>query len=165
MLLVACVLCFAAGCTSLVSSGTAEMAGIAGAAVASAVTNNGAVASGIGLGVQAGARAGLQFWQRETHTDVQDRIADAAGALDIGQVVQWKTPAAGPFDHAQHGRVTVSRVISTTGMQCKEAVFSVDSLVKDTPHTAFYVTIVCHDGVRWKWASAEPSTERWGALQ
>ncbi len=54
-----------AGCTSLVNTGSAEIAGITGAALASAVTHNAGVAAGIGLGAQAGARAGLQYAQRK----------------------------------------------------------------------------------------------------
>jgi hypothetical protein len=32
-------------------------------------------------------------------------------------------------------------------------------------HRAFYTANVCLDGKQWKWASAEPATERWGSLQ
>ena len=44
-------------------------------------------------------------------------------------------------------------------------VFSVDRATKAGPDRAFYTTMVCRDGAAWKWASAEPATERWGALQ
>ncbi|WP_255646830.1 hypothetical protein [Inquilinus sp. Marseille-Q2685] len=30
---------------------------------------------------------------------------------------------------------------------------------------AFYVAVICQNGETWKWASAEPATERWGSLQ
>lgn len=43
------------GCSSLLSEGTGAAAGIAGTAIANKVTDNPTVATGIGLGVQAGA--------------------------------------------------------------------------------------------------------------
>jgi hypothetical protein len=30
---------------------------------------------------------------------------------------------------------------------------------------AFYTATICRDDGKWKWATAEPATERWGALQ
>ena len=44
-------------------------------------------------------------------------------------------------------------------------VFSVETEVDHQPQRAFYTATVCQDADRWKWASAEPATERWGALQ
>jgi hypothetical protein len=46
-------------------------------------------------------------------------------------------------------------------------VFSVDREATENraADTAFYVASVCRDGNKWKWASAEPATPRWGALQ
>ena len=58
------------GCSSLMSEGTTAAAGIGGAALAAKVTDNAAVATGIGLGVQAGARAALQHSQRVVHMNV-----------------------------------------------------------------------------------------------
>jgi hypothetical protein len=153
------------GCAAVVNTASSEIAGVGGAAVATAITSNGAVATGIGLGVQAVTRAGVQYAQRRVHQSVQNEIARAAGALDIGGVGQWRINPGGPLEGDQQGRVTVSRIISTTDLQCKEAVFSVDRVVKDAPSSAFYVAIVCRDGERWKWASAEPSTDRWDGLQ
>lgn len=155
----------ASGCGTVLNTGSAEVAGVAGAGIATAVTNNGAVASGIGLGVQAIARAGIHYAQRQVHREVQDEIARAAGQLDVGNVGQWAIDPKANLEPYQRGRVTVSRVISTGVMQCKEAVFSVDKVVDAVPQSAFFVAIVCQDGARWKWASAEPATERWGALQ
>lgn len=153
------------GCSSVVSTGSAELAGITGAALASAVTQNPGVAAGIGLGAQAGARAGIEYAQRRVHRAAQLRIAEAAGPLGIGEVAPWESEHKAPLEAGEQGRVTVSRVISVTDLECKEIVFSVDRLVKETPHSAFYVAMVCRDGAAWKWASAEPATERWGGLQ
>jgi hypothetical protein len=159
------VLCCATGCSSLLSTGAADLAGAGGAAIATAVTTNPAVAAGIGLGVQAGARTGINYAQRQIHHAAQDEIAKAAGDLPIGAVGSWRTRPKLALEPAQHGRVTVSRVISMPGIDCKEAVFSVDSAVEGELHSAFYVVTVCRDGARWRWASAEPATARWGALQ
>lgn len=155
------------GCNSLYSEGATAGAGIAGAGIASSVTSNAAVATGIGLGVVAAARAGVQYSQRVVHRDTQDRIAQAAGPLDVGAVAPWSATHSVPIEEDEHGRVTVSRTISTGALDCKEIVFSVDkAATKNVPaSTGFYVASICRDGAAWKWASAEPATGRWGALQ
>ncbi|WP_369050696.1 hypothetical protein [Burkholderia gladioli] len=181
------------GCNSLYSEGATAGAGIAGAAVAAKVTNNAAVATGIGLGVVAAARAGVQYTQRVAHTYSQGQIADAAGPLEVGGVARWSTHHTMPIEDDEFGRVTVSRLISVGPLDCKEIVFSVDSDAKKAAAAAaaagassaaaasgavaasapaavpsgasFYVATICRDGPKWKWASAEPATGRWGALQ
>jgi hypothetical protein len=155
------------GCNSLYSEGATAGAGIAGAAIAGSVTNNAAVATGIGLGVVAAARAGVQYSQRVIHRNTQDGIAQVAGPLDVGGVAAWSVTHSVPLEEDGHGRVTVSRTISTGELDCKEIVFSVDQdATPNVPATsAFYVASICRDGNAWKWASAEPATERWGALQ
>jgi hypothetical protein len=154
-------------CSSLYSEGAQTGAGVAGAAVAAKVTNNAAVATGIGLGVLAAAKAGVQYSERVVHRNTQDSIAQAAGPLDVGGVAPWSITHSFPIEDDEHGRVTVSRTISSGPLDCKEIVFSVDhDATKDAAaSSAFYVAAVCRDGDKWKWASAEPATERWGALQ
>ncbi|CAG4895916.1 hypothetical protein [Paraburkholderia gardini] len=155
------------GCNSLYSEGATAGAGVAGAAIASSITSNAAVATGIGLGAVAAARAGVQYSQRVVHRDTQDHIAQAAGPLDVGAVAPWSVTHSVPIEEDEHGRVTVSRTISTGALDCKEIVFSVDkAATQNVPaSTGFYVASICRDGAAWKWASAEPATERWGALQ
>jgi hypothetical protein len=155
------------GCNALYSEGTTAGAGIGGAAVAGQVTSNAAVATGIGLGAVAAARAGVQYTQRVAHSYAQDQIAQAAGPLDVGAVAPWSVSHEIPIEAGERGRVTVSRTISTGALDCKEIVFSVDTAAtKDKPaQSAFYVASICRDGKTWKWASAEPATGRWGALQ
>jgi hypothetical protein len=155
------------GCNSLYSEGATAGAGIAGAAIAGSITNNAAVATGIGLGAVAAARAGVQYSQRVVHTDTQDMIASAAGPLAIGAVAPWRATHSVPIEEDEKGRVTVSRTISSGTLDCKEIVFSVDREATENraADTAFYVASVCRDGNKWKWASAEPATPRWGALQ
>lgn len=161
---IAALLLMTGGCSAVVNTSAGELAGIAGAAVASAVTHNAGVAAGIGLGAQAGARAGVQYAQRRVHHEAQQRIAAAAGALKVGDVAAWRSEHQPPIEHAEQGRVTVSRVVSVTSLECKEIIFSVDSTHDGTPRSAFYVAMVCRDGAAWKWASAEPAVERWGGL-
>ena len=155
------------GCSSLYSEGAVAGAGIAGAAVATKVTSNAAVATGIGLGAVAAARAGVQYSERVVHRNTQNSIAQVAGPLEVGAVAPWSVTHSFPIEDDEHGRVTVSRAISTGALDCKEIVFSVDqSATKNVPaSSAFFVASVCRDGNNWRWASAEPATERWGALQ
>jgi hypothetical protein len=155
------------GCSSLYTEGATAGAGIAGAALAAKVTSNAAVATGIGLGAVAAARAGVQYSERVVHKNTQDGIAKIAGPLDVGAIAPWSVVHSMPIEDDEHGRVTVSRAISTGALDCKEIVFSVDTTAtKNVPtSSAFYVASICRDGDNWKWASAEPATERWGALQ
>lgn len=156
------------GCSSLLSEGTSAGAGIAGTAIANKVTDNATVATGIGLGVQAGAKAALAYAQRKTRGEEQDAIAKAAGPLAVGAVTHWTVKHDLPIEGDAQGQVAVSRLIGGVGLECKEVVFSIDTPAKkaDTePLREFFVTTVCRDGEHWRWANAEPATARWGSLQ
>jgi len=153
------------GCQALLTEATSTVAGITGASVASGVGADPAVTTGIGLGVQAIGRAGLQYAQRLTHRAGQDRIAAAAGPLPVGGVGSWATDHTIPVEPNEHGQVAVSRVISTGPLECKEIVFSVDTGHDETLQRGFFLAAICRNGETWKWASAEPATERWGSLQ
>ncbi|MDM0105247.1 hypothetical protein QTH97_09915 [Variovorax sp. J22R24] len=154
------------GCSSLIAESASAGAGIAGGAIAGAITDSAAVASGIGIAVQALARAGVQYHERKIHGEVQEQIALAAGPLKVGQVKPWKTVLSLPLEPEQSGRVAVSRIISSGELDCKEIVVSVEQSGKDAlPASEFYVAAICRSGSRWAWASAEPATERWGSLQ
>jgi hypothetical protein len=158
-LLLACLLL--AGCNSLLTEGTSTAAGVAGAAIASAVTHNAALATGIGLGVQAGAIAGLEYEEREVHDFEQTTIAAAAGPLNEGDIGAWSVQHAIKIEPDEHGSVMVTRAFGGPAFRCKEIIFSVDH-----PTTRdFYLADVCQDGEVWRWASAEPATARWGNLQ
>ena len=152
-------------CGSVLTQGSADLAGVAGAGVASAVTSNGAVTAAIGLGVQSVASSSLAFVERRVHRAEQDRIAAAAGPLPVGGVAAWSVSHDIPIENDQHGDVSVSRVISEGELPCKEIVFSVDHDRKAGTQRAFYVSDICRDGALWKWATAEPATTRWGSLQ
>ncbi|WP_295951406.1 hypothetical protein [Rhodoferax sp.] len=156
------------GCGSFLREGTGVTAGIGGAALASTLTHNAAVATGIGVGVQAVAQAGLQMAERNAHQDEQNHIAQIAGALKVGEVARWKMTHKIPLEPDEQGEVTVSRTIGTEGgkgLDCREIVFSVEMTdISEFPR-AFYVATICRNGQTWQWASAEPATGRWGALQ
>jgi uncharacterized protein YceK len=154
------------GCGSLLTQGGAAGAGVASASIAGAVTKNAAVTSGIGLGVAAAASAGVKALEKRTHRTEQEAIAAAAGPLAVGASAPWSSGHYSvSVEHNEHGELTVSRLIQAGGLDCKEVVFSVDRVVKGQADRAFYTTTVCRDGETWKWASAEPATERWGSLQ
>ncbi|MBS7811769.1 hypothetical protein [Roseococcus pinisoli] len=154
-----------AGCGSLLGAGTEVAAGAAGAGIASAVTDNATVATGIGLGVSAGARAGLQYAQRRVHRNAQNAVATAAGDLPPGRVASWSVRHSVPIEPNEQGEVVVTRVIGNDAFSCREIVFSVDKVEDNAPRRSFYTAMICRDATRWRWASAEPATERWGALQ
>jgi hypothetical protein len=149
------------GCGSVLTAGTADVAGIAGAGIASSVTKSATAATAIGLGVGAAANAGLQYAERKVHRTEQDNIARAAGGLEPGAVGPWQVEHDVQIEPNEHGEVTVIRTLGNAQIACKEIVFSVDG----KKHRAFYTATVCQDGPMWKWASAEPATERWGSLQ
>ena len=121
--------------------------------------------TGIGLGVQALGRAGLQYAQRRTHRAEQNRIAAAAAPLPVGGTAAWHTNHTIPVEPNERGQVAVSRVISSGLLDCKEIVFSVETGSGAELQKTFYIAAICRDGTGWKWASAEPATERWGSLQ
>lgn len=154
------------GCGSFLAEGTSAGAGIAGTAIADSMTDNAALATGIGLGVQAVAKAGLQYAQRNTREEEQDAIAQAAASLQVGEVGEWAVIHSLPIEADAQGKVTVSRLIGGIGLACKELVFSVVAMKAppEAPH-AYYVTTICEDQGKWRWASAEPATARWGSLQ
>ncbi|CAH2914890.1 MAG: FIG00453502: hypothetical protein [uncultured Paraburkholderia sp.] len=106
------------GCNSLYSEG----------AVTGKVTSNAAVATGIGLGAVAAARADVQYSERVIHRNTQDGIAKIAGPLDVGAVAPWSVTHSVPLEDDEHGRVTMSRTISAGALDCKEIVFSVDHI-------------------------------------
>jgi hypothetical protein len=153
------------GCGELLTEGTGDLAGIAGAGIAGAVTNSAAAGAAIGLGVRSVADIGLRYTERRVHGAGQDRIAEAAGALRPGEVGVWSIANDLPIETDSHGRLTVARAFGGPGFDCREIVFSVDDDSADPPARQFYTATVCHDGQAWKWATAEPSTARWGGLQ
>ncbi len=172
-----CVLCLLgmgtlslAGCGSLLTEGTSDTAGLAGAGIAGAVSSNATVGAAIGIGVKSAADFGLRYVERDVHRAEQDRIAAAAGALPEGAAGIWSISHQIPIEKDEHGALIVTRIFaarpgSGADFTCKDIVFSVDGGQGAKLRRAFYTATVCLDGAQWKWASAEPATERWGSLQ
>jgi hypothetical protein len=120
--------------------------------------------------VQALARAGLQYdvpWAPLARRHGGDFGCDGVllgllpFALDVGE---------GRIDHTipfgnEHGEVRVTRDIPNRLTPCKELVFSVESGKAEEANQAWYTAQACRSGVRWKWALAEPATQRWDSLQ
>lgn len=157
------------GCGSVLTEGTATLSGVAGAATGAAISHNATVAAGVGLGIDSLAREGLRYFERRVHRFEQERIAEAAGPLPVDAVGTWSVSHDIPIEDDEHGEVVVSREFGGMGFRCKEIVFSVDTIIKKKPAPAldrqFYTAAICSDGKSWRWASAEPTTRRWGDLQ
>lgn len=130
-----------------------------------AVTANPFVAYAVGVGTEAAVRALQQYVSRKIHQGEQDNIATAVGELQPGQELPWQIRFDLPIGDA-HGDVTVTRVITSPLTTCKEAAFTVISGKHASPTGPVFITTVCHDpDGKWKWAEADPATERWGFLQ
>ncbi len=153
------------GCGALLTEGTSTAAGVAGAATGAAITKNATVAAAIGLGVNSLASEGLQYAERHVHRTEQDNIAPVGGALPVGALAPWSVSHTIPIEPDESGQVVVSREFGGLGFRCKEIVFSVDEQKKAELNRSFYTATICQDGAVWRWASAEPSTARWGGLQ
>ena len=152
------------GCSSLLTEGSAAGAGVAGAGIAGTLTKDASTTAAIGLGVNAAALAGVKALEKHVHADEQQVIAGVAGELAPGATARWSVKHRTRLEADEHGDVTVSRLIQASDIDCKEVVFTVERL-GGKPRTDAYVTTVCRTGSSWRWASAEPSTRRWGALQ
>ncbi len=153
------------GCSSLLTEGTADLAGVASTGAATAVTKSAAAAAAIGLGVQSLASEGLKYTERRVHKNEQDAIAQAAGPLDPGALQTWSIHHYVPIEVDEKGQVVVSRAFGAGSFRCKEIVFSVDDMTRNGLQRAFYTATICQDGAAWRWASAEPATERWSVMQ
>ncbi len=152
-------------CGALLAEGTSDAAGIAGAGIAAGITKNATIGAAIGLGVKSLADTGLKYAQRRVHRYEQDGIAAVAGATAIGATAPWSVEHDLPIEDDEHGQLAVIRDIGGSGLACREIVFSVERGKPEAIRRGFYTATVCQDGAQWKWATAEPATERWGSLQ
>ncbi len=160
------------GCSSLLTQSAGAGAGVGAAAISNAITKNGAITAGIGLGTQAAAIAGVQYLEKDVHATEQNAIAQTAGPVPVGGVATWNIHHEIPIENNEHGELTVVQYIlpalpsgEMPPFFCKEIIFSVDTVKHHKTDRAFYTADICRDGSSWKWATAEPATERWGALQ
>jgi hypothetical protein len=61
--------------------------------------------------------------------------------------------------------VRLVRILDSALGTCREALFSVAAGEAPDAPRQWFLTTACRYGDRWKWAAAEPATERWGSLQ
>lgn len=137
-------------------------AGAGGASAAA--TANPAVGIAVGVGVNAGINATFAYVGRKRQQAEQDAIAGEVATMQPGEQRPWKINHVIPVGD-EHGEVDVVRTIPNALAPCKEIVFSVESGSGAKLERHWYRTDACEDTARWKWALAEPATERWGALQ
>ncbi len=132
-----------------------------GVGVASgSATANPAVGFAIGVATQAGLRELGRYVVRRRQTGEQDAIADAAGGAAVGATVPWEIRHTIPIGN-EHGDLAVAREYATPIATCREVVFT----VRNGADRGIFTTSLCRQAARWKWAAAEPATERWGYLQ
>jgi hypothetical protein len=144
-----------AGCAA-----ATDVAAFGVGAVAGSATANPAVGFAVGVATQAGLREVRRYVVRRRQTGEQDAIADAAGRAAVGATVPWEIRHTVPVGN-EHGDLAVAREYATPLATCREVVFT----VRDGADRSIFVTSLCRQAARWKWAAAEPATERWGYLQ
>lgn len=141
---------------SAIGSGAGAVVGLA----TGAGSANPAVGAAVGLGTKAAVDTLVKYVSRKRQQGEQDAIAAEVGALQVGGRAPWKIEHTIPFGN-EAGEVQVVRLIPNALAPCKEAVFT----VRDGDETGHYATTLCLQDRTWKWAQAEPATERWGFLQ
>jgi hypothetical protein len=147
-----------AGCSSI-----APIVGVVSGAVAGGATANPAVGFAVGVAAAAASDIAVKHIGRTRQQTEQDAIAAIAGDLAVGATVEWRVRRDIPIGN-EHGRLMVVRLIDSPLAPCKEIVFSVQDGPPESPAPTYSATI-CHQHDAWKWATAEPATERWGNLQ
>jgi hypothetical protein len=155
---------------AVVTSGCASIGAASGAAAGAAtglVTANPGVGIGVGIAVQAATDVAVNRFMRSMHADQQNAIASAAGALPVGGTQTWSVKHTLPIENG-HGEVRVTRAFASALALCKEFVFSVQDGDGPNAPAQWFTASACRDEGAdggWKWASAEPAVDRWGALQ
>ena len=149
------------------AAGCSSVGGIAGAATGTAAavgSGNPAVGILVGVGTRAVADEGLRRFARGRSRTEQDALAEVVGGMAVGEARPWRVRHALPFGN-KRGEVRVLRAVATPLAECKEVLFSVESGEGADVARQWFLTSACRQDERWKWAAAEPATERWGSLQ
>ena len=141
----------------------ADLTGAAAGIAAGTAFANPAVGFGVGVGTRAAATAGLNWVVRVRQRGEQDAVAEVIGSLAPGEVRPWRIEHSIPIGN-QGGEVRLVREMDTALARCREALFSVEE--DDGPEAGgqWFLATACRQGERWRWASAEPATARWGSL-
>ncbi len=146
-------------------SSVGAIAGAVAGASTGAATVNPFVGYGVAVGVNAGVNALQQYIARVRQNAEQDEIAVAVGQMDVGETRSWKIVHDIPMFDDEYGEIKVTRLIDTPLTQCKEVLFTVAEGSAPKLRRTLYTTDACHNTRGWKWAQAEPATERWGYFQ
>lgn len=147
------------GCSTIGSIAGAVTGAISGAEAA-----NPAVGYGVGIGTKAAVDALMAYISRSRHGGEQDALSRIVGPLEVGQSAPWRIKHKVPMMDDEHGQVSVVRDIPNALAPCKEVIFTIESGRPERTR-GYYATSICRRGPVWKWAQAEPATERWGVLQ
>jgi hypothetical protein len=142
------------------AEGGSALSNIGSAGVAAAVGSaiNPAVGLVAGVATAYGFDQGVKYGERRTHGNVQQAIADAAGPLGIGEAAAWEVTEELPLS-GRSGTVQVARSFGVA-IPCKDIVFTVED------DGDLYAATLCRNGIGpWRWATAEPTVQRWGTLQ
>jgi hypothetical protein len=153
--------------STVLMSGCASIGAVAGAAAAvstGVVTSNPAIGIGVGIAVQAAADEAVKRVMKSLRGDQQMAIAATAGELPIGETKSWRVKHALPVENGR-GEVRMLREFDSALATCREFAFSVVDGEKPGAPADWFIASICKDQDGWKWASAEPAVERWGALQ
>ncbi len=148
------------GCSS-VGGFTGAVAGVA----TGTFTTNPAVGVAVGVTVKAATDAEMNRVFRDMQTEEQIQIAELAGGLETGDRRPWRVHHLFSYGD-ERGDVQVLSTIDNALASCKEVLFSVARTENGVVNYSWFVTQTCKqsDG-RWRWAAAEPATQRWGTLQ
>ncbi|MBK1662490.1 hypothetical protein [Paracraurococcus ruber] len=155
------------GCNS-----ASDLIGAATGTAAAAGSGNPALGIAIGVGARAAADWGLRRVSRRWQRTEQEAVAEAAAAAPPGEARPWQVRHSLPIGN-KGGEVRVLREIDTPLARCREIAFSVEEgqgTDKGTDKGAamtrqWFLTSLCQGEQGWRWAAAEPATERWGSLQ
>lgn len=154
-----------AGCSDAAQNSAGPIGGAAVGFGVAGVTANPFVGYAAGIGAQAAITALQKYLSRKLHQGEQDNIAAAVAVLQPGQSAAWRIGFAIPIG-AEHGDVTVTRVVFSPLTVCKDVAFTVVDGNKPNASRGVYITSACQDSDgRWQWAEAEPAVARWGFLQ
>ncbi len=143
---------------------SAVVGAVAGASVGGA-TANPVVGYGVAVGVNAGLDELQKYVARVRQNAEQDAIVTAVGQMGVGETRDWKIVHDIPMFDNEHGEMQVVRLIPTPLTRCKEVLFTVDDGKPPHLDRTLYTTDACLDTRGWKWAQAEPATERWGYFE
>jgi hypothetical protein len=143
------------GCANL-----ADIGGTVGAVASGAATGNPAVAIGVGGVVRGSIDAAEKSYARANARRTHALITAVAAPLAPGEAGNWHEPHR--FSSDISGRVEVIRLITNQLATCKEVAFIIDG---DPDETVPYRGAICKTVGEWRWAMAEPSTERWSVLR